>query len=209
MGNSWDEFVTNVNSDGRAISCLFEWILPPVELLPTKPDFKLKSASLPESTVEELSTYFMGQQYRAGGARRFNDWTVTIMCDNNGFLTNIRSLLEIWMHEINTVGGIGVAGVSYLRYGIGESGMDSPMGFDINSIINSIGSISIGYYRPQILRMLDNDNEGTLSVALIDSWPKSIGPISLDHSSADWAQFDVTFGYQYHVIGPGSLTNVV
>jgi hypothetical protein len=198
----WDSFVSSVNDDGRGVAYLFQWTMPPLEILGCNADYKLRSASIPESTVEELSTFWMGQQYKAGGARRFNDWTVTIMCDNNSLLQNIRFRFEVWMQEINLVlyngslvNSIPILGdLTGMKYGKGET-------TGIEGLLNFEFDLSIGYYRPQVLQMLDGEGNETCTVILVDSWPKSIGAITLDHSSGDWAQFDVTFSYMYHMIG--------
>jgi len=194
--SDWDGFVSNVNTFGRARSYMFKWTVPPLFLgnILGGADYRLRTASIPESSVEELSTYFMGQQYKTGGARRFSDWTVTISCDNN-FLLNIRMFFEVWMNLINYVpfdisyfgADIGIPPVlsafAELSYGTGEGE----------------GTLS-GYYADQVLSMINEDSIPTLIVGLKQSWPKSIGAISLDHSSTDFAQFDVTFGYMYHYI---------
>ena len=56
------------------------------------------------------------------------------------------------------------------------------------------------YYRDQVLSLLDLNGDFLLDIKLINAWPKSIGAITLDYSSTDVAQFDVTFGYNQHEI---------
>jgi len=48
--------------------------------------------------------------------------------------------------------------------------------------------------------MLDGNGNKLLTVKLFDAWPKTIGSITMDYSSQDFAQFDVTFSYLYHII---------
>jgi len=54
------------------------------------------------------------------------------------------------------------------------------------------------YMRDQTLILLDYDGSEISQFTLVDAWPKSVGPVTLDYSSQDLAQFDVTFTYQYH-----------
>jgi hypothetical protein len=48
-------------------------------------DFKyyVKSTNLPESSVEEINTYWFGQQYKLSSVRRTSDWNVTFLIDHN------------------------------------------------------------------------------------------------------------------------------
>ncbi len=48
-------------------------------------DFKyyVKSTNLPDSSIDEVTTNWAGQQYKMSGARKFNDWTVTLLIDHD------------------------------------------------------------------------------------------------------------------------------
>lgn len=48
-------------------------------------DFKyyVKASSLPESSLEETSTYFCGHQYKISSVRRTQDWTVSFYINND------------------------------------------------------------------------------------------------------------------------------
>jgi hypothetical protein len=202
MSSTWEEFVTNVKEDGRSRSYMFEWSTPPLFLTLADADLKLMSASLPGGEIEELTTYWQGSAYKCGGSRRFNDWTVTIMSDNTT-AKNLRIRFELWMAMINFVGLpesslIGsITGLDLDAFHYGNPNM---------GLSNAIASLSLssfgGYYSPQILSMLDDRGEGTISVLLSDSWPKSVGDISLSRDSSDFAQFDVTFAYNNAIVAP-------
>lgn len=49
-------------------------------------DFKyyVKASSLPESSLEETSTYFCGHQYKMSSVRRTQDWTVSFYINGDG-----------------------------------------------------------------------------------------------------------------------------
>lgn len=174
--SSWEEFVSDVNSEGRARACMFRWLLPPIELGGANADLKLVSTNLPGNEVEELVTHWQGLVYRCGGSRRYNDWTTTIMC-NNSAASSIRFRFELWLNEINFVQ-------------------------IFSHTYNPPNLTSGGYYRPQTLVMLDDEGSITHQITLVDSWPKSVGDISLDRSSSDFATFDVTFAYNYSFFTP-------
>lgn len=207
----WEGFVSSVKNDGRASSYLFEWFSPPkflgsfVSNLIYGADYFLKSTTLPESTVEELSTYWMGQQYKCGGARRYGDWTITVQCQES--IINLRLLFEIWMNFINhvplTSSINNLEGMDYVLSLLGpltSMTYGEPNNENLIESLLSLDFNKVGYFSDQVLGIIDSKNKPIIVVYLVDSWPKSIGPINLDHSSSDFVQFDVTFGYSHHYI---------
>lgn len=46
--------------------------------------YLVKSTSLPQSDIEEISTYWIGQAYKMAARRNTGDWTVTFVVDNDG-----------------------------------------------------------------------------------------------------------------------------
>lgn len=54
------------------------------------------------------------------------------------------------------------------------------------------------YMNTQSFQLLDYDGSTVRTINLYNAWPKSISPITLDYSSQDIAQFDVTFSYSYY-----------
>jgi hypothetical protein len=175
MGFEWDTFVSESKKD-RARAYHFNWFVPPLLIyaasvaLDADIKYLIKATSIPESTVEEIPAYWKGVEYKVGGSRRYTDWTVTLLCDKK---SNIRMLMEAWMSGINNV---------------------------VGSIVNVSPKIYANPVQSSIFEMLNTQGESTLKLFLYGIWPKNIGPITLDHSSQDFAQFDVTFSYLYHVI---------
>ena len=189
MGIDIDAFISSSGGD-RARAYLFEWYLPPtpelnldipipgIDLELPSAKYYVKSSSVPETQVEEISTYYQGVQYKAAGSRRFQDWTVTVQGDPDGYL---RFLCDVWMQNIHTI----LPTIN--RYGNAKAQSFNP--FD-------------SYFREQIFAMLDKNGNPTLLIGLHNTWPKSIGPIELDYESTDFASFDITFAYEYHIIAP-------
>jgi len=209
MGFSLENFTSAFGGE-RARAYQFEWTWPGttlmgffktlgvlhgnLSLLSRDVPYLVKSTSFPESNIETLTHYYQGAEYKAAGSRRFSDWTITVNCDPD---SNIRVACDMWMSMAHTIAGLGrgiplsIPGIdldipsSAQLYGSGggETGMD-------------------GYYTDLAFSMMEQDGGYSATVILVDAWPKSIGPISLDYSSQDIASFDITFAYQYHMIIP-------
>lgn len=64
-----------------------------------KMPFMAKAASLPASTVGSYTVPYFGRQIKYPGDRTFEDWTVTVINDED---FAIRNALESWSNAINT-----------------------------------------------------------------------------------------------------------
>ena len=60
--------------------------------------FLCKAAQLPASVVGQIDVPFRGRQLKIAGDRTFENWTVTIINDEN---FTIRNAFETWMNGIN------------------------------------------------------------------------------------------------------------
>ncbi len=69
-------------------------------------EFYVRSSSLPESTFEEITTGWMGHEYKMAGKQTFNDWSVTYNVDKNGLLLRKFYNWQKIIHdsELNTYG---------------------------------------------------------------------------------------------------------
>jgi hypothetical protein len=54
------------------------------------------------------------------------------------------------------------------------------------------------YMADQRLQMIGYEGQVILEFVLHDAWPKEISQITMDYTSTEVAQFDVTFTYSYH-----------
>jgi hypothetical protein len=162
---------------GGARSYLFEWSSPNIGgifSVLNEEKMLVKATTLPETTVEEHIVEYQQLNFKMAGKKTFNDWTVSFVMDRSG---SIRLKFEKWMNKIH----------------------------NINS---NNGPFQQNYYdkyiEPQMtFKMLNYGlpfETGTelIKITLHNVWPKSIGPVTLDYSSQDFAQFDVTFSYLYH-----------
>ena len=64
-----------------------------------KMPFMVKSASLPPSSLGSYTAPYMGRQIKYGGDRTFEDWTVTVINDED---FAIKNAMEAWSNAINT-----------------------------------------------------------------------------------------------------------
>lgn len=170
--------------EGGARAYLFKCDLPADMGFIDNDTMLVKATSLPETTVEEHVVEYQQINFKMAGKKTFNDWTVSFVMDKSG---SIRLKFEKWMNKIH----------------------------NINS---NNGPFQQNYYKDYIaqidFRMLDyggafgiKTDTKLIKITLINAWPKSIGPVTLDYSSQDFAQFDVTFSYLYHFMeGSGVST---
>lgn len=64
-----------------------------------KSPFMVRAASLPSQTVGTLTASYFGRQIKLAGNRTFEDWTTTIVNDED---FKIRNAIEIWQQRINS-----------------------------------------------------------------------------------------------------------
>jgi hypothetical protein len=64
-----------------------------------KVPFMVKAAAIPSSTVGPITVPYFGRTIKMGGDRTFDDWTVTVINDED-FL--IRNAMEAWSNSINS-----------------------------------------------------------------------------------------------------------
>jgi len=137
----------------------------------------VKATSLPERTINQLTTDWQGNTYKIGGTSEYSDFIITFNMDAKG---DLRRDFLIWMDNIHDP----------------ESNVHGSPETNTNG----------GYFRDVTLKHLNgqpsNDGIGNsiMTYRLIDAWPTSVGEVSLDYSTKEIATFDVSFAYQYHKI---------
>jgi hypothetical protein len=60
------------------------------------------------------------------------------------------------------------------------------------------------YQQDQTVTLLGFEGNDLLSYTLYAAYPSAIGEIALDYTNSDFAQFDVTFTYQYYTTNPST-----
>lgn len=129
--------------------------------------FNVKSTNLPSSTIDQVSTFFCGQEYKMSSLQKFEDWQVTFNIDNKGIILKKFHDWQKMLHDAETN-----------VYGTPEA-----------------------YMTNQEIHLLGMETGETICVyTLYGAWPSSIGSVSLDYSSNDFATVDITFTYQYYTV---------
>ena len=103
MAFNINEFRSQMQGDGARPN-LFEVTLPfPAFSLPgtaqNKLSFMCKTAQLPGSTLGTVPVQYFGRELKFAGNRTFQDWSITIINDED-FV--IRNAFERWMNGINS-----------------------------------------------------------------------------------------------------------
>lgn len=130
--------------------------------------FKIKSSELPGTSIGAVSVNYFGREVKFAGNRRFADWTITVINDED---FSVRKFIEGWMayinsHETNT------------RF------------FDqtSTSYVSDMTVIQYGKIEP----------EATKIYLFKNAFPIDLAPISLDWGNNDTIEeFTVTFAYDY------------
>ena len=125
-----------------------------------------RASQIPGSTIGKVPTQYMGREVYLAGNRTFQDWTVTIINDED-FI--VRRALERWMSAINSH-------VSNVR----GAGLSGPNSYVADAIVEQLSKngpdIVIAKYK------------------MIATWPTDLAPIQLDWGQNDvLEEFDVTF----------------
>jgi hypothetical protein len=86
---------------GGARPSLFEVQItnPIIGVADFKVPFMVKTAAIPASTVGSFTVPYFGRQVKMAGDRTFDDWTVTIINDED---FAIRNAMEAWLNSINS-----------------------------------------------------------------------------------------------------------
>jgi hypothetical protein len=166
-----DTFVTQFN--GGARSYLFEW-QPNTSLgiMGENDRFLVRASKIPATNIEPIIVEYQQIDFKFGGKKKYDDWTISFNVDRKA---DIRRKFEEWSNLIHEVKRDGF----YHKY------------FD-------------NYKSDETFKMLGKGSvfaiKDILGVKLYGVWPSSIGEIEMDYSNQDFAHFDVTFSYQYHII---------
>ncbi len=100
MAFNINEFKSQLIGGGARPSLFQVQILNPVLAnADFKVPFMVKSAQIPSSTVGGIEVPYFGRKLKYAGDRTFEDWSVTVINDED---FGIRNSLEAWSNAINT-----------------------------------------------------------------------------------------------------------
>ena len=143
--------------------------------------FLAKATSLPASNLGNIEIPFRGRTLKVAGDRTFDDWTVTIINDED---FKLRTAFERWSNVISRLDD--------------ATGVTNPSSYMTDGFVQQLG-------RGATANTGTNDG-GESSVLrtykFFDIFPITVGEIAVSYDTTDaLEEFDVTFRYQYFTIG--------
>lgn len=138
-----------------------------------KAAFTIKAAQLPASNVGMIEAPYFGRVAKMPGDRTFEDWTGTIINDED---FKVRNGLELWHNGMNKI----------------NQGTNSLRDLNIDDLT--------GYVQDVKIEQFGKGGNIVKTYILKNAWPINIGPIQLGWENRDQIEeFDVTFAYDYFV----------
>jgi hypothetical protein len=131
-------------------------------------EFMCKAANIPASTIASVDVNYMGRILKVPGNRTYEDWTVTIINDENW---RIRSKFEKWMEVINSPEG---------------NLQNDPIGV----------ALATNIYQDGFVEQLGKNGLPVAGYNFINLFPTEIEAIDLNWGTNDEIEeFTVTFAY--------------
>ena len=143
--------------------------------------FLCKSTALPASNLGSIEIPFRGRTLKVAGDRTFDDWTVTIINDED---FRLRTAFERWSNVMSQLDD--------------ATGVTNPTSYMTDAFIQQLGR------GPSAQSASNNGGNSAVlrSYKFFDVFPVTVGEIALSYDTTDaLEEFDVTFRYQYFTIG--------
>ena len=143
--------------------------------------FLCKSTALPASNLGSIEIPFRGRTLKVAGDRTFDDWTVTIINDED---FRLRTAFERWSNVMSQLDD--------------ATGVTNPTSYMTDAFIQQLGR------GPEAGSATNNGGNSSIlrSYKFFDVFPVTVGEIALSYDTTDaLEEFDVTFRYQYFTVG--------
>ena len=143
--------------------------------------FLCKATALPASNLGSIEIPFRGRTLKVAGDRTFDDWTVTIINDED---FKLRTAFERWSNVMSRLDD--------------ATGVTNPTSYMTDGYVQQLGRGS------QVAAASNDGGESSVlrSYKFFDVFPITVGEIALSYDTTDaLEEFDVTFRYQYFTIG--------
>ena len=143
--------------------------------------FLCKATALPASNLGSIEIPFRGRTLKVAGDRTFDDWTVTIINDED---FRLRTAFERWSNVMSQLDD--------------ATGVTNPTSYMTDGYVQQLGRGG------QIAAASNDGGESAVlrSYKFFDVFPITVGEIALSYDTTDaLEEFDVTFRYQYFTIG--------
>jgi len=144
--------------------------------------FLCKSSALPASNVGSIDIPFRGRILKVAGDRTFDDWTVSVINDED---FKIRTAFEQWANVMSKLDD--------------ATGVSNPSSYMTDAYVQQLG-------RGASVASASASDGGESSVLrtykFYDIFPTTIGEIAVSYDDSDAIEtFDITFKVQYFTIG--------
>jgi len=156
----------------------------------TKFNFMCKATNLPASNVASIDVPFRGRIFKVAGDRTIDNWTVTIINDED---FRLRTAFEAWMNGIAKMGN--------------NTGATLPASYMAEAFVSQLGRG--GPAGPSSQRNTGNTNASTATPALrvynfSDIFPVNVSTIDLSYDSSDAIEeYTVEFAVNNIKVGVG------
>ena len=143
--------------------------------------FLCKATALPASNLGSIEIPFRGRTLKVAGDRTFDDWTVTIINDED---FRLRTAFERWSNVMSQLDD--------------ATGVTNPTSYMTDGYVQQLGRGS------QVGAASNDGGESSVlrSYKFFDVFPITVGEIALSYDTTDaLEEFDVTFRYQYFTVG--------
>ena len=143
--------------------------------------FLCKATALPASNLGSIEIPFRGRTLKVAGDRTFDDWTVTIINDED---FKLRTAFERWSNVMSRLDD--------------ATGVTNPTSYMTDGYVQQLGRGS------QVGAASNDGGESSVlrTYKFFDVFPVTVGEIALSYDTTDaLEEFDVTFRYQYFTIG--------
>ena len=143
--------------------------------------FLCKATALPASNLGSIEIPFRGRTLKVAGDRTFDDWTVTIINDED---FKLRTAFERWSNVMSRLDD--------------ATGVTNPTSYMTDGYVQQLGRGG------QVGAASNDGGESSVlrSYKFFDVFPITVGEIALSYDTTDQLEeFDVTFRYQYFTIG--------
>ncbi len=121
----------------------------------TKMGFTCKASSIPESTLGQISLFYMGRPIKVPGDKEFSDWNVTCYVDQDWIG---RGVFEEWHNKI--------------------------LGFDSNVASDGFQDPVMCFARATVM-LLDRYDRVTRTYDVEGIWPTNVGEVTLGYDQND------------------------
>ena len=143
--------------------------------------FLCKATALPASNLGSIEIPFRGRTLKVAGDRTFDDWTVTIINDED---FKLRTAFERWSNVMSRLDD--------------ATGVTNPSSYMTDGYVQQLGRGNT----PATGTPSEGESSILRSYKFFDVFPITVGEIALSYDTTDaLEEFDVTFRYQYFTIG--------